>query len=105
MPTGYKFNKFNLPLDQKPHHFMNFTQWGDKFIREPALIMITSAQLDSMLWMTFNFEIEIRARSMDNAAKRELFCCDFDEHWSIQYGKFFCIPKECVDFQKLSMKC
>jgi hypothetical protein len=88
MPTGYKFNKFNLPLDQKPHHFMNFTQWGD-----------------TMLWMTFNFEIEIRARSMDNAAKRELFCCDFDEHWSIQYGKFFCIPKECVDFQKLSMKC
>jgi hypothetical protein len=30
MPIGFEFNEWNLPLDQEPHRFMNFTQWGDK---------------------------------------------------------------------------
>jgi hypothetical protein len=25
MPIGFEFNEWNLPLDQKPHRFMNFT--------------------------------------------------------------------------------
>jgi hypothetical protein len=25
MPIGFKFNEWNLPLDQEPHRFMNFT--------------------------------------------------------------------------------
>jgi hypothetical protein len=26
MPIGFEFNEWNLPLDQEPHRFMNFTQ-------------------------------------------------------------------------------
>jgi hypothetical protein len=25
MPIGFEFNEWNLPLDQEPHRFMNFT--------------------------------------------------------------------------------
>jgi hypothetical protein len=60
--TGYEFNEWNFPLDQGPHRFMNFTQWGDKLEWEPALkrpLKITSTEWDSMSWMTFDHEVEI----------------------------------------------
>jgi hypothetical protein len=83
MPTGYEFNEWNFPLDQGPHRFMNFTQWGDKLEWEPALkrpLKITSTKWDSMSWMTFDNEVEIRARSIDDTAKREIFCHNFGGH-------------------------
>jgi hypothetical protein len=65
MPTSYEFNEWNFPLDHGPHRFMNFTQWRDKLKREPTL-----TEWDSMSWMTFDYEVEIRAQSIDDAAKR-----------------------------------
>jgi hypothetical protein len=39
--------------------------------------MITSLEWDPMSWMTFNNEVEIRARSMEDEAEREVFCRNF----------------------------
>src|SRR5450759_2933129 len=107
MPIGFEFNEWNLPLDQEPHRFMNFTQWGDKVIWDRALKrpqMITSLEWDPMSWMISDYEVEIRARSMEDDGQREVFCRNFGGHWDKEYKKFFRIPEERVDFQKESMK-
>jgi hypothetical protein len=83
MSTGYKFNEWNLPLDQEPHCFMNFTQWKDKLFWEPTLKRlqkVTSTEWDLVSWMTSDFEVEIGAQIMDNVAQRELFCYNFSGH-------------------------
>jgi hypothetical protein len=36
--------------------------------------MITSLKWDTMLWMTSDNEVEIRAQSMEDEAEREVFC-------------------------------
>jgi hypothetical protein len=80
---------------------MNFTQWGDKLEWESALkrpLKITSIEWGSMSWMTFDNKIEIRSRSIDDAAKREIFCRNFGGHWSEKHAKFFRVPEERVDF-------
>jgi hypothetical protein len=107
MPIGFEFNEWNLPLDQEPHRFMNFTQWGDKVTWDRTLKrpqMITSLEWDPMLWMTFDNEVEIRARSMEDEGEREVFCRNFGGHWDKEHNRFFRIPEECVNFQKKSMK-
>jgi hypothetical protein len=86
---------------------MNFTQWGDKLQWESAMKRpqkITSTEWDSISWMTFDYEVEILARSIDDAAKRKLFCCNFGGHWSEKHANFFRISEELVDFQIQSMK-
>jgi hypothetical protein len=57
-----------------------------------------------MSWITFDYEVEIRARSIDDVAKHELFCRKFNGHWSEKHAKFFRNPEERVDFQTQSMK-
>jgi hypothetical protein len=107
MPIGFEFNEWNLPLNQEPHRFMNFTQWGDKVTWDPTLKrpqMITSLEWDPMSWMTSDNEIEIRAQSMEDEAERRVFCPNFSGHWSKKHKRFFRIPKERVDFQTKSMK-
>jgi hypothetical protein len=107
MPIEYKFNEWNLLLDQEPHRFMNFIQSGDKVTWDPTLKrpqMITSLEWDPMLWMTSDNEVEIRAQSMEDEVKREVFCQNFGGHWSKKHKSFFHIPEECVDFQTKSMK-
>jgi hypothetical protein len=107
MPIGFEFNEWNLPLDQEPHRFMNFTQWGDKVTWDPTLKrpqMITSLEWDPMSWMTSNNEVEIQARSMEDEVEREVFCQNFGGHWNKEHNKFFRIPEELVDFQTKSMK-
>jgi hypothetical protein len=54
--------------------------------------------------MTFDNEVEIQARSIDDAAKREIFCRNFGGHWSEKHTNFFHIPEERVDFQSQSVK-
>ena len=106
MPIGFEFNEWNLPLDQEPHRFLNFTQWGDKMtwnhtLKRPQ--MITSLEWDPMSWMTSDYEVEIRARSMEDEGQCEVFCQNFGGHWDKEYKKFFRIPEERIDFQKKSM--
>jgi hypothetical protein len=59
-------------------------------------ILITSIEWDSISWMTSNFELEIRTRSMDNEREHKLFCGNFGGHWSNKHRKFFCILEECT---------
>jgi hypothetical protein len=66
--------------------------------------MITSLEWDPMLWMTSDNEVEIRARSMEDEAEREVFCQNFGGHWNKEHERFFCIPEERVDFQMKNMK-
>ena len=66
--------------------------------------MITSLEWDPMSWMTFHYEVEIQARSMEDEGQREVFYQSFGGHWNKKYKRFFCIPEERVDFQKKSMK-
>jgi hypothetical protein len=60
--------------------------------------MITSLEWDPMSYMTFDYKIEIRARSVENEAECEVFCQNFGRHWSVEHGRFFRIPEERVDF-------
>ena len=48
--------------------------------------------------MTSDFKVEIWAYSIDNAAELKLFCRNSKRNWSVQYKKYFHIPKECMDF-------
>jgi hypothetical protein len=107
LPIRYEFNEWNLLLDQEPHRFMNFTQWGDKVTWDPTLKrpqMITSLEWDPMSWMTSDNEVEIWARSMEDEAECEVFCQNFGRHWSKKHKRIFSIPEEHVDFQTKSMK-
>jgi hypothetical protein len=54
--------------------------------------------------MTSDNKVEIRARSMEDEAQREVFCRNFGGHWDKEHKRFFRIPEERVDFQKKSMK-
>jgi hypothetical protein len=47
----------------------------DPALKRPQ--MITSLEWDPMSWMTSNYEVEIRARSMEDGAEREVFCSKF----------------------------
>jgi hypothetical protein len=49
--------------------------------------------------MIFDYEVEIWARSIDDAEKLKLFCHNFGGHWCVKHAKFLHIPEECVDFQ------
>jgi hypothetical protein len=107
MLIGFEFNEWNLPLDQEPHRFMNFTQWGDKVTWDRTLKrpqMITSLEWDPMSWMTSDNEVEIQAWSMEDEGEHEVFCRNFGGHWDKEYNRFFRILEERVDFQKKSMK-
>lgn len=55
----------------------------------------TSTAVDEMFWMTSDFEVETRARAIDNEQQRELFCRNFGGHWSLENGRFFRIPPIC----------
>jgi hypothetical protein len=109
MPIGYEFNEWNLPLDLEPHRFMNFTQWGEKLVWNRTLKrpeIITAREWDPMSWMTSDYEVEIRARSMEDEGQREIFCRNFGGHWDQceEHGRFFRIPEEHVDFERKGMK-
>jgi hypothetical protein len=101
MPIGFEFNEWNLPLDQEPHRFMNFTQWGDKVTWDRTLKrpqMITSLEWDPMSWMTSDNEVEIRVQSMEDEGEHEVFCRNFGGHWNKEHNRFFRIREERVDF-------
>jgi hypothetical protein len=66
--------------------------------------MITSFRWDPMSWMTSDYEVEIRARSMENEVELKVLCRNFGGHWSVKHGRFFRILEVCVDFQTQSMK-
>jgi len=107
MPIGFEFNEWNLPLDLEPHRFMNFTQWGDKLTWDRTLKrpqIITSLEWDAMSWMTSDYEVEIRARSMEDEGQREIFCRNFGGHWDKKHNRFFRIPEERVDLERKGVK-
>jgi hypothetical protein len=107
MPIGFEFNEWNLPLDQEPHRFMNFTQWGDKVTWDRTLKrpqMITSLEWDPMSWMTSDNEVEIWVWSMEDEGEHKVFCRNFGGHWNKEHNRFFRIPEERVNFEKKSMK-
>lgn len=64
--------------------------------------MITSLEWDPMSWMTSDYEVEIRARSMEDEGQREVFCRNFGGHWDKEYNKFFRIPEEHFKANDLS---
>ena len=101
MSIRFEFNEWNLPLDQEPHRFMNFTQWRNKVTWDQTLKkpqMIISLECDPMSWMTSDNEVEIRARSMKDEVEHEVFFQNFGGHWEKEHNRFFCIPEEHVDF-------
>jgi hypothetical protein len=60
--------------------------------------MITSLEWDPMSWMISGYEVEIGAQSMENEAKRKVFCQNFGGYWSVKHKWFFHIPEELVGF-------
>jgi len=47
--------------------------------------------------MTQDYEVEIRAREIDDAEQRELFCRNFGGHWSVEHQRFFRFPPKKVE--------
>ena len=66
--------------------------------------MITSLEWDPMSWMTSDYEVEIRARSMEDEGQREIFCRNFGGHWDKKHNRFFRIPEERVDLERKGVK-
>lgn len=92
MPLGYEYNRWNLPLDQEPHHFLNYRHWGKLMAWDPSKrrhTLYTSTDVDPLFWMTSDYEVETRASVMEDAPQRELFCRNFGGHWSSQHNRFF----------------
>ena len=44
--------------------------------------IITSLEWDPMSWMTSDYEVEIRARSIKNEGQRKVFCQNFGGYWN-----------------------
>ena len=46
--------------------------------------------------MTQDYEVEVRARAIEDEADREVFCRNFGGHWRVQHQRFFRFPKKKV---------
>jgi hypothetical protein len=51
-----------------------------------------SEQVDPLFWMTNDFEVETRARALEDSTQRELFCRNFGGHWCEERNRFFRYP-------------
>jgi hypothetical protein len=101
MPSGHEYNQWNLPLDQLPKKFLNYKHWGqpltwDVDFKCHDLYRDFSVDIDPLFWMTQDYEVEVRARAIENEADREVFCRNFGGHWSVQHKRFFRFPKKEV---------
>ena len=102
MPPGQEYNRWTLPLDQGPYEFGNHKHWGKTLQWNPterrhALYDQVEDLVDTFNSMTQMNEVEIRARSIDDAEDRELFCRNMGGHWSVQRNKFFRFPRKHVE--------
>ena len=102
MPPGHEFNRWNLPLDQLPKKFLNYREWGKPLIWNTEfschqLYEEYGMERDSFFWMTQDYEVEIRAREIEDVEQRELFCRNFGGHWSIEHKRFFRFPPKKVE--------
>ena len=102
MPPGHEFNRWNLPLDQLPKKFLNYREWGKPLIWNSEF---SSHQLheefqmecDPFFWMTQDYEVEVRAREIEDGEQREMFCRNFGGHWSKEQKRFFRFPPKKVE--------
>ena len=97
MPPGHEFNRWNLPLDQLPKKFLNYRDWGKPLIWNGKfschqLYEEYEMECDPFFWMTQDYEVEVRARDIENDEQRELFCRNFGGHWSTEHKSFFRFP-------------
>ena len=101
MPSGHEYNQWNLPLDQLPKKFLNFKHWGQQLVWDVDfkchnLYRDVPVDLDPLIWMTQDYEVEVRARGIQNEVDREVFCHNFGGHWSVKHNRFFRFPKKEV---------
>jgi hypothetical protein len=66
MPSGHKYNCWNLPLDQLPMKFMNYREWGNPLTWDVnfqchELFQKGGDDIDEFFWMTKDYDIELRA--------------------------------------------
>ena len=97
MPPGHEFNRWNLPLDQLPKKFLNYREWGKPLIWNSGfschqLYEEYEMECDPFFWMTQDYEVEVRAREIEDCEQQELFCRNFGGHWSIEHKRFFRFP-------------
>ena len=52
---------------------------------------------DPFFWMTQDYEVEIRAREIQDSNQQELFCHNFGSHWSTEHKRFFRFPPKKVE--------
>ena len=102
MPPGHEFNRWNLPLDQLPKKSQNFRDWGKPLIWNSEfschqLYEEYGIECDQFFWMTRDYEVEIRARVIEDGEQRELFCRNFGGHWSTEHKRFFRFPPKRVE--------
>jgi hypothetical protein len=46
--------------------------------------------------MTQDYKVEVQAQTIEDDANRELFCCNFEGHWSKEHKQFFRFPPKKV---------
>jgi hypothetical protein len=102
MPPGHEFNRWNLPLDQLPKKFLNYREWGrplswNSELSCHQLYEEYGMERDPFFWMTQDYEVEIRAREIEDVEQRELFCRNFGGHWSTEQKRFFRFPPKKVE--------
>ena len=102
MPQGHEFNWWNLPLDQLPKKFLNYHEWGTPLEWNSDLCCHQLCGGDEMdhdpfFWMTQDYEVEIRAREIQDSNQQELFCHNFGGHWSTEHKRFFRFPPKKLE--------
>jgi hypothetical protein len=55
-----------------------------------------SDNIDPLFWMTQDYKVEVQAQTIEDDANRELFCCNFEGHWSKEHKQFFRFPPKKV---------
>jgi hypothetical protein len=73
IPSGHEYNCWNLLLDQLPMKFMNYREWGnplswDVNFQCHELFQKGGDDIDEFFWMTKDYEIELRARAIEDDA-------------------------------------
>ena len=71
-PPGHEFNRWNLPLDQLPKKFLNYREWGTPLEWNSDLCchqLYEGGEMDRdpFFWMTQDYEVEIRAREIQDS--------------------------------------
>jgi hypothetical protein len=79
----YNMEASNIPAPSLQNLLLIFEGQVNTFKWSYVVIYMDWMKWDLMSWMTSNYDVEIRALSVEDKAKRKVSYCKFGRHWKV----------------------